>query len=304
MKVHCQGSRFHASQIQRVEDGFRALGHEVTNHISDASLVYVNNPWFDQVLADRTAGRFAPGTKLILDVQDIPHHISDYPIDRLADQLKQADAVTAISETTARDLKAATGIDATVVYQPIMRVGTTNERKYPEYRAMFVGRVGDSNKRALIAARALSLVGFRGEEIVTVGMEPPFFGGDYWGVASETTLNDLYNSVDFVVATARYAGLELAVLEAMAVGAIPLCLRDLHTLDELLPADLFPEYRAIEPTAESLARFITDLFSDDTGETMASLKQRLYTHFETTWSARVSPAGVAGRILAVYDSIT
>lgn len=305
MKIHtAQSSRFHASQIQRIEDGFRALGHEVTPYISDPnlSLVYQNNPWFDQVLADRAAGHLAGRAKLVLNVQDIPHHLPDYSITRLAQQLHAADAVTAISATTARDLEVATGIRASIVYQPIMPITRTGERKHP-YRVMFVGRVWDENKRTAIAARALSLLGFSGEDVVTVGMESPPYGGTYWGVASESTLNDLYNSADFVVATARYGGIELAVVEAMAAGAVPLCLRDLHTLDELLPADLFPEYRAVEPTPESLARFIASLLNDG-GTRLADLKERLHAHYLQNWRERTSPAGVAGRILTLYNSLS
>lgn len=303
MKIHtAQSSRFHASQIQHIEDGLRALGHEVTPHVSDAGLIYQNNPWFDQVLADRAAGRLAPGAKVIFDVQDIPWHCPSYDLERLIAQLYQADAVTSISETTRRDLRAVTGIDSAVVYQPIMPI-TRGQRKHP-YRVLFIGRVGDPNKRSAIAAQALALLGFRGDEVVTVGMEPPFYGGDYWGVASEDTLNDLYNSVDFVVATARYGGLELAIPEAMAAGAVPLCLRDLHTLDELLPADSFPEYRAVEPAPESLARFIASLINEDGGARLKAFKDRLHDHYQRVWRERVSPVGVADRILQVYKGLS
>lgn len=304
MKIHtAQSSRFHADQISRIEAGFRALGHEVTPHVSEADLIYQNNPWFDQVLADKAAGRFAPGAKLILDVQDIPHHVRDYPIARLKEQLLQADAVTSISATTARDLKAATGLDSHVISQPIMPITRTGVRKHG-YRALFVGRVWDGNKRSTLAARALAMLGFRAQDVVTVGMEAPPFGGDYWGVATEAALNDLYNSVDFVVATARFAGMELAVIEAMAAGVVPLCFNDLHTLDELLPPDLFPEYRAIDPDPEALAHFMAYLLNDESGQRMAELKERLHQHYLTAWNDRTSPTGVARAILQVYETLT
>lgn len=303
MKIHCIGSRFHAGQVSRIEDGFRVLGHEVTECLSDAALVFVNNPWFDQTVADKLAGRLAPGAKLVLGVQDIPYHIPDYDTRRLAEQLAHADAVTAISETTACDLLAATGIRAAgVTYQPIMPITRTGRRLHP-YRALFIGRVCDKNKRATLAAEALSLLDLQGADVVTVGMEPPPFGGTYWGVASPETLNDLYNSVDFVVCTARFGGIELGVIEAMAAGAIPLILRDLHTREELLPTALFPEYAAVDPTPQGLVRFIAGLM-DDGGARLADLRDRLHQHYLTQWAERTSPTGVAQRILNVYNTLT
>jgi len=297
-----QSSRFHASQIQRIEDGFRLLGHEVTDFVSDAQIVYQNNPWFDQVLVDKAAGRLASGAKIIFNVQDIPFHIPSYPTDRLKQQLQQADAVTAISTTTASDLETLTGISAPVIYQPIMPIVRTGHRKYP-YRVLFIGRVGDPNKRSSIAAHALSILGFTSDQIITVGMEAPFYGGAYWGVANHETLNDIYNSVDFVVCTARFGGIELPVIEAMAAGAVPLVLRDLHTREELLPASLFPEYTAVEPSPQSLTRFIASLVNEDSGQRLDAFKERLYQHYLSNWRYKTSSIGVAGRILKVYDSL-
>src|SRR5690606_3211512 len=113
-----------------------------------------------------------------------------------------------------------------------------------------------------------------------------------------------YNSADFVICTGRVEGLCLGVLEGMAAGCVPLVCNDLTTLDELLPADLFPEYRAVDPTPQSIARFIASLINEDSGARLAAFKDRLHDHYQRVWAERVSPVGVAGRILQVYDRLT
>lgn len=299
MKVHCLGSRFHASQVQRIEDGFRALGHEVTEHSHLADLVFVNNPWFDQPLKDRAAGNL-PG-KLILGVQDVPHHTADYDLPRLRAQLAQADAVTAISETTARDVLAATGIRAHVIYQPVMDVRRDPAvRRQPFYRFASVGRRSDPNKFAPLWVAALQILGYTEQDVCLVGNEGGW--GDYQGVLAEANLNVVYNSVDFVLCPSKNEGLLLPCIEAMACGAVPLVATHLTTLDELLPADLFPEFRYCLPHPASIARFIAHYVNDDSGTRLANLRQRLHDHYRTTWAERTSPTGVASRILAAYQS--
>lgn len=300
MKIHSSTSaRFpNGDQISRIEAGFRELGHEVVDRPEEASLIYVNNPPFTQAIADRASGRLKPSAKLIFDVQDIPHHIPSFDIRGLEAQLLQADAVTAISQTTANDLTRLTSAPwASVVYQPIMPIVRTGIKTYP-YRVLFCGRVNDPNKRAFYLAAACQNLGFTPTDLVTVGREAPAFGGDYWGTATEAQLNVLYNSVDFVCCTAKNAGIELCMIEAMAAGAIPVVCNDLHTRQEFLPSSLFPEYDAVDCTPQSLMRFIAGFQQDN--DAMDMMKARLHAHYTTHWQGAFSPRGVAQRIIDAY----
>lgn len=301
IKVYCGGSRFHASQVQRIEQGFRELGHEVTPHISDADCIFINNPPFTQTVADKAAGSLKSSAKLIFDVQDIPvGHIPSFDIAGLTAQLRQADAVTSISATTQADVKRLCGLDSTVVFQPTMPIVRTGIKTYP-YRALFVGRVNDPNKGSLYLAAALQNLGFQPKELVTVGMEAPIYGGDFWGVATEAALNALYNSVDFVCCTTKFGGIELPMLEAMAAGAIPIVCNDLSTRQEFLPSSLFPEYDKVDRTPQSIAAFVATFLQDNNA--MELMKARLHAHWATKWQEPFSPRGVAKRITGVYEGL-
>jgi hypothetical protein len=299
MRIHTIGSRFHGGQIDRIDAEFQALGHEVTPYISDPdlALVYANNPWYDQVLEDRRLGRIAPTARLIFDVQDIPRHIVDYPLDRLRDQLVQADAVTAISETTAGDLLAGTGIRASVVYQPVKKTFPTGVRKYP-YRYMFCGRVNDPIKRCSLGAAALQLLGVSGDEVVTVGSEPPHYGGTYWGVASDETLNDLYNSADFLLFPSAAEGIGLPPIEAVFAGRIPVVCNDCRAAMEFFGE--VPEYREIDPTPPSIARFLAKMQNH---EARTELQGRLRRLLDQSFRDKFEPTRVAQRILGCYHAL-
>lgn len=297
MKIHTgSSSRFFASQIQRIEEGFVALGHELTPYAAEADLIYVNNPPFTAVVEENAK----LWGKAILNVQDIPHHIPDYDTGKLTFQLGFSDAVTSISETTRRDLLAATGDDSHVIYQPIMPITRTREHKHP-FRVLFIGRISDGNKRTMLAVHALQMLGFRPEEIVTVGNQPPWYGGVYWGVAAEGALNDLYNSADFVVMVSKNEGMGLPALEAMAAGAIPLICSDLTTREEFFPSSLFPEYLECAPDPRRIAGFIAR-FMQDNGA-MEGIKDRLHQHYQGVWAHRLSGRGVAEAILRVYEGL-
>lgn len=300
MKIHCVGSRFFGGQVDRIEQGFAQLGHELTPHIHEADLVYVNDPsHYAQPLLDRAAGRLTG--KLILNVLDIPEHIlHQFDTVKLRGELLRADAITSISRYTQDKVVEHCGLQSHVVYNPIKSVALdpAAERECP-YRFLSVGRRGDPNKRADLWAAALQILGVNYREVALVGGDPGW--GDYIGVLSDFNLNLVYNSVDFVLATGRIEGLNLPVLEAMAAGAIPVICRDLTTREELLPSTTFPEYAEVEPTPPSIARFVARFLNNDS--TMAEMKQRLHQHYLANWRDKVSGAGVATKILEVYHGL-
>lgn len=304
MRVHCIGARLIGGQIDRIEDGFRQIGWEVTPYPDDCDLCYVNDAsGYDQAIADKRRGVIRG--KLILTVLDLaPHLGAAFPLARIKEQLGHADAVTTISQTVARDIKARLGIDATVIYNPIRNVGYQRplpaDIKHP-YRFLFVGRVGDPGKRSLLAASALAILGYGWDDMVTVGRETPPYGGVYWGATNDSALSDLYNSVDYLMCPTLHAFLGLPILEAMACGTIPVVCRDLDIRDEFLPPALFPEYDGVEPTAPSIARFVARLVQND--DIRQDLAARLHQHYIAQWSERLSPKGVAQAITSVYETL-
>lgn len=301
MKVSCLGSRFFGGQIEGVEAGFRALGHEVTPYLSDAGLVYVNDiAHHKQAVADKLSGALAG--KLVLNTQDLPFHLgANWDYEGCARLLAHADALTTISAYVQWQVKSRLGFDSTVVFQPIKPVRrdpAARQRPFPRF--LSASRRSDFNKRYAIAAAALQLLGYTERDVALVGNEGGW--GDYLGVLSDENLNVAYNSADFVICVGKIEGLCLGVCEAMAAGAVPLVCNDLTTLDELLPADLFPEFRYCLPHPASIARFIAHYVNDDSGTRLANLRGRLHDHYRTTWQEQTSPAGVAGRILQAYES--
>lgn len=297
--VACLGYRGTGCQIDSIERGFRELGCESAIPM-EADLVYINDlPSMDEFV---TAKRYAtPRGKVIQTILDLaPHLGAAFPLERVRTQLTNADAITTISATVARDIKARLGLDAPVIYNPIRPVGRNRQRKHA-YRAMFVGRVADPCKRSGIAASALSILGYGWDDMVTVGREPPPYGGVYWGEASDQILSELYNSTDYLMCPTQHAFLGLPILEAMACGTIPIVCNDLDIRAEFIPPALFPEYDDVAPDAPSIARFVARLMQDE--DMRHGLAERLHRHYLDRWARRLSPAGVAESILSVYATL-
>ncbi len=301
MKVWCNGARHFGSQVPRIEDGFRALGHEVVESYSAADLVYSNDS-HAQIVRDKLAGTLKPGAKLILTVLDLPLHIPNVAqvIEELRPQLAAADAVCSISRYVQWQLREYMGVESEIVYQPIMDVRhNPTLRVQPFPRFAHVGRRSDSNKRFDVGVAALQILGFGPRDLLLVGNEPGW--GDYLGVQSEANLNRVYNSVDFVLCLGKVEGMGLTALEAMACGAVPVICNDLTTRQEFFPSQLFPEYDSVDPTPESVARFIAQFLED--GDRLAAFKRRLHDHYLMRWWYDLSAPGVAERIVGVYEGI-
>ena len=301
MKVCCYGSRFHGGQIDRIEQGFVALGHELTPHSHEASIIFSNDPAaFDQIVIDRCGGKIHG--KVIFNVQDIPLHLgAAFDCAKLKSQLVKADAVTTISEYVQWQVREYLGLDSHVIYQPTKAVW-----KKPSYemfirkRFAHIGRRFDGNKNFNLGVAALQLLGYHHYDMFLVGNETGW--GDYCGVLSDDNLNRVYNSVDFVLTLGTVEGLSLPTLEAMACGAIPVVHNRMTTRRELLPPDLFPEYNSVDAEPASVARFISRYTSDPAA--MAEMKERLHTHYQTNWAHKLTGRAVAERIVEVARSLS
>lgn len=298
MKIFTDGARFWGGQIDRIDRGFDLLGHELTQTIEDADLVYANNGLYNGIV-DACENQRVSG-KVIFNVLDLAPHIRhQFPMEETARQLKYAHAVTCISDTVRKDIKEQLGIDATVIYnpkKPIIRQPSSDR-----FLALFVGRVNDAEKRVGLGIDALKMLGVQAEQIVTSGGERPWYGGQYAGVTTDEQLNALYNRAEFLISPTRNAFLGLPILEAAAAGIIPVFCKDLDIREEFFPTELFPEYAEVEPTGESIAQFMHGFMSD--GNKKAQFKERLWSHHRTFLAEKLSPVGVAQRILNVYHTL-
>jgi glycosyltransferase involved in cell wall biosynthesis len=236
VKVSILGSEGYTNQISRVRDAFVQLGHEHTfrHWEDDVDLIFVGDPCrkMDEVIQDKIDGQVRG--KVIFNVLDCPLHLMErgaWNPEKLCRQLAYADAVTSISKWTQGVVKTLTGFDSSVVYYPMKDVFHTGQVKYPQYKAMLVGRLNDTNKRTDLAIEALIRAGYQESEVAMVGSERPRWG-DYLGVVTDEVLNDLYNSVDFVLMPSRVEGIGLSAIEGAICGAIPILCSDLPTLNE------------------------------------------------------------------------
>lgn len=296
MRIFCEGSRFFGGQIDRIEAGFRELGHEMVHDSSMADLVYINDqPHYEPALTDKLTGKIHG--KVILTVLDCAPHIADFPMAKLVEQLSYADAVCTISETVRQDLLGRGGVDSRVIYQPIKPVFPTGIRRY-SYKLMFCGRVNDSAKRTALGVAALKLLGYSAHEFVTVGSDVPFYGGDYSGVVSDKTLNEFYNSVEFLLFPSISEGLGLPPIEMVFAGGIPIVCNDCPTMMEWF-GDI-PLYRKIDPTPISLAQFLMKMRNQQERKELQLQLQQLLDH---SFRDKFEPKRVAQRILDCYYQI-
>lgn len=294
------------SQVSRVREGLASLeGVTLTADLSQADCIYCNDAGvYHTALVAKDAGTLRPGARLVFNVLDVPENcfqpLGDYTHDdliRLRDHLARADAITAISPFTRSQLQRLLALAATIVWNPIKDVSPARrlngDRPYP-FRALIAGRARDRNKRIdTIGIPALVMAGFEETEVAVVGGEWPGWGTDL-GVVSDTMLNDLYNSVDFVMHPSLNEGLGLSPLEGMVCGAIPILCYDMSTFADL---SYYPQYWGCYPSPVSVAYRLRALI-DNPGILIAE-KEYCIDQSEGI-VAQFGKAAVAQRIVDVY----
>ncbi len=298
MKIWTSGARFFGGQIDRIDAGFISLGHELVKDISEANLVYCNNAWYDEIIEAKKAGKIKG--KIIFTVLDLaPHLGNQFPLAKLEEQLEYADAICSISETVQKDLAEKVGKYSSVIYQPIKNITKLDEKEPAAFKVLFVGRVNDLNKRAAIGVEAVQKLGYKAQEIITVGSDQPFFGGTYAKVVNDEVLNAIYNSVDFVMCCSRHEGIGLPAIEAMAAGKIPVICNDLSTRQDFFAG--ISEYDDVKPNPASIAGFMAGFIKDPVK--MQAFKDKLHHHYLENLSHKMSGVGVAEAIIKVYERL-
>jgi len=301
--VYALGGESPLSQIARIREGLAAQpGVVLTDHPAKADLIYANDAGTHE--AALCAGLRRPRATVMLNVLDIPEQLippaGDYTLDKLHTMLKrleQADIVTAISPFVQSQLLRYTNSRSHVIWNPIKDVSPAKrlngDRPYPQFRALMAGRCRDRNKRFdSIGIPALIMAGFEEREVAVVGGEYPGWGTDL-GIVSDATLNDLYNSVDFVIQPTALAGLELAPLEGMICGALPIICYDMSTFGDLP----YPRHWGCYPSATSVA-FRLRMLSDN--PVIMEHDRQYAIEAGRGLSETLSKNAVAARIIELY----
>jgi glycosyltransferase involved in cell wall biosynthesis len=279
MRIKTFGAKHFTGQLPRIELGFKELGHEIVEENPD--LVYCNNfPYDDAIKED------APFK--IFTLLDVPVHCwveSDYA--KCNQQLRQANAVCAISETVRAQIKGFFKFDSKTIYQPVMPVYQTNEKKYHGFKYLIVGRVNDPNKRTKLFFDYLRK--YDPEAFVTVlGSEDPGFG-TYLGVVSNEELNFWYNSVDYVFCLTRYGGIELSPIESILTGTFPIVANDSECAME------FNSEFACDPTSEGIHEKILEI------EANSSKYKEIVARKQPVFKEWFSPLSVAKKIMELVE---
>lgn len=308
ISVYVVGGTSILSQSDRIKQGLNSLpGVQVTDYISDADLVYSNDAGhFSSILEDKAKGRLKPGARLVFNVLDIPLHLlppsGDYAFEKvfaLAEQLKQADAVTAISQYVQSQIQQYLGLPSTVIYNPIKDVSPSirlsGARPYP-FRALMVGRCLDSNKRIRsLGIPSLIAAGFDESEVAVVGGEYPGWGVNL-GIVRDDVLNDLYNSVDYVMYPSMLEGMGLPPLEGMICGAVPIVCSDLTTISEFP----YPRFWWCYPSPQAIAYHLR--IRGENPQVLEADRQHCLTLSEGL-AEDLGKVAVARRIIEVYKRL-
>jgi hypothetical protein len=277
-KVKLYGNKGYTCQVLRIGQGLVGLGNNVAVG-DDYDFVFSNNfDYADRDVQHKDSALSQKGFK-VFNVLDIPPHLPSFPIDKLKDQLAQADLVTCISPPVKEQLEKI-GVDSHVIWNPIKDV-FFDPQVERGINCLYVGRHEDPNKRFNLLEGIYKYI---------IGPQGSFASGKYVGSVSDVVLNQFYNSAKIVALPSKFEGLGLTVLEAMAAGAIPLVCSDNPN------STLCPDFCVAEPTVESVNETYNRLLNN-------------FTHYQSVilreWSfgvqIRFSKFAVAQNIINLYE---
>ncbi len=297
MRIKSLGARYTLSQIDRIEDGFKLLGHELVEENPD--LIYVNDAGYHKEGIELKKEH--PTAKLILNVLDIPWNTREINeiINKLNVNFYSADAITTISSSVATQIlntfinTQKSGVS--IIYQPSKPVSSENLERSDRF--LFVGRACDSNKRFNIA---LELAGLSNRIIDVVGPENPteisrpqyrkFI--NYLGLVSDEQLNKEYNTHFATLVTGRIEGLSLSLIESLITKTPVICCEDMATANELCPKEFISKTNLYDMSEK--ARFL------QSGH--PSIKKVLDEYSEK-YKEQFSNKSVANKIIEIYAKI-
>lgn len=298
MKIGIAGSDGNIlCQLDAVREGLRSLGHEpVKWDDPDASFVFVGNPPFDKYLD------LCKSKPVIFNILDLAPHCKEHEqiVETLRTQLPHASKVSAISETVASQVSELFGVKVGVIYYPMKSVQPPTERKSYDVKVAMVGRTSDPNKRCGAAVVSLIRAGFSQEQVAIVGPEYPGWGVRY-GVLSDEELNQMYQSVDYVMMMSKEEGIGLPAIEAACAGAIPIVLPDLSTYNEFWAGSPMGPYYSTFTSIDAVSKFLIYM---ETYKSERELIRENMLHYSNIFlKKKFDRIEVASRIINLYHEI-
>jgi len=314
MRIALFGADGFTCQLPRIAEGFKNLGrNDLEIDINPKNLfyydlAYCNNPPFDDLINCKSDIKIA-------NILDIPEHLiesghyTQNDLDKLKNQLLKTDVVTAISHTTANQLKKYLNINVSeVIYNPIKPVYLKdNKKKFLDrkWKYLYVGRANDPNKRFNLIIDALRATGEE-SKLAVVGSENPNFG-NYLGVISDDDLNDLYNDSQFLIFPSRIEGIGLPMIEAAICGCVPIT-----CLDNKCAKEFLNHRYSVEPNAGHIVSKVDEIINNLTEcQEISPILDRRYYHWAGTMETYYicqsfekeifEPHTVAQKILNIYE---
>lgn len=235
MRIQTFGTKnYYTAQLDRIESGFIELGHEIVDNNPD--LIFANDPGgFEGAIKCKEQN---PEAKLILGIQDVPLHVFEINewIKKIKEQLKHADCVTSISQTTQINVKEYLGFNSKIIYQPIKSVCPVPETpKVIDF--LVIGRNADPNKRVGLLKDILGLPEHKTKIFASCG-EYPGFGMNHMGIVSDEILNSLYNASKIVFTLGKIEGICLPVIESLVTSVPIIAAYDNPTAHEFAPPEM------------------------------------------------------------------
>lgn len=219
----------HLGQISKINQGLLDIGCVLTDNNPD--IVYKNEDRYDEAL--EFVSKLSRRPYIIFNVLDLQLGNPNWPMGKVIEQLKQADAITCISNTVKTQIKNVLGLNSVNISNPINNVYYLPDIK-KDIIGIFVGRANSPNKRvhSLLYPVYLTLKNSFGENCIHfVGPENPGFG--VWhGVVSEEELNLLYNRSLFGFICSKEEGLNLPMIEMFYTNVKPIICEDMSTAAE------------------------------------------------------------------------
>jgi glycosyltransferase involved in cell wall biosynthesis len=288
IKVSVLGADGLTCQISRIKEGFKNLGHFLSEDSPD--LIYSNDPtgYNKAILLKKKY----PNSYLMLNFLDVPWHrpkIQEQTNLLVKNFLDKADAVTVISFKVKNDLSKFFKQKISVIYNPIKDV-FLDKKIEKNNTFLYVGRANDPIKRINLVRESLTKIKDGLINIKICGTEDPGFG-NYLGAISDLELNKLYNSSKFLYLTSKSEGLGLTMIEAMICGSLPITCSDNETAKEFLPTNFI-----CQPNSQSIVNKIEELNKEyDTNI-------RLALEYGKKYKIKFNKISIVKNILEIFNS--
>lgn len=216
MNIHCYGYRGITGQINRIEQGFRDLGH-TTSFEEVPDLIYANDigSW------NRAIDTNVWGSEIILNILDLPTHLEH----DLANQIKTVNfykdkyKITTISDFVRNQLEHYCGLSAPIIYQPAKNICNLNLKR--DFKYTIIGRNNDPRKgHSQITLPVIREIESSYDNLHVVGENIGV--GNYHGVVTDEKLNEIYNRSQYIFVCGDFDGFGLQLVESILGGATPI----------------------------------------------------------------------------------